>query len=334
MALASLSLGKRPLRRQLIRLVPYLVGSAILVILPPLLPSYFQVVIAKVLIFAVFAMSLDLLFGYAGLFAFGHAAFFGIGGYTAGLLSVRYGVDSFWVGAFSGILVAALLAAVFGLIALRVSGIYFLLVTFALGQLLVSAATKWRFLSTTGSTEGVINIPRPDLGFGEFSWSNISFYYLVFVVFIVCVFLLLRVVNSPFGRSLQGIRESELRMRALGYDVWLHKYIAFIVAAAFAGMAGVLIAYHDGFMVPASFGVFNSALALLMVIIGGVGTLYGPVIGAAALILIEVFASMYTPERWPLILGAAFVAAVMFARGGIIIYLNKLWQRVVVRWKL
>ena len=322
------------MRRQLIRAAPYVVGGMLLLILPVLLPNYFQIVATQVIIFALFAVSLDVIYGFTGLFSLGHAAFFGVGGYTAGLLMVRYGIESFWIGAPLGVLMAGLVAAGFGIVALRVSGVYFLLVTFALGQLLVSVATKWDFLSTApSSTEGVLGIYRPDIGLPGFTWSITGYYYFVCACFVLCFVILRRFVDSPFGHALQGIRESEARMRALGYDTWLHKYIAYIVAGLFAGLAGVLIAYHDGFMVPASFGVSNSALVLLMVIIGGAGTLYGPAIGAAVIILIEVAASMYAPERWPLFLGVAFVLAVMYARGGLVIYLGRLWSKVSVAWK-
>jgi branched-chain amino acid transport system permease protein len=334
MRVASSTLRRQQLPGQLLRLLPRLAGGGVLITLPLLLADYFQIVATKVLIFALLAMSLDVIYGYAGLFSLGHAAFFGVGGYAVGLLMVRYGVESFWLGAPLAVMMAALVAALFGLIALRVSGVYFLLVTFALGELLVSVATKWKFLSThPSSTEGVLTISPPDLGLVEFVWNAANFYYFVLAWFVISFFVLRQFVNSPFGHALQGIRESEPRMRALGYNTWFHKYVAFIVAGLFAGVAGVLNAYHDGFMVPASFGVTNSALALLIVIIGGPGTLYGPAIGAAVIILVELFASMYTPDRWPLILGAAFILAVMYARGGLVVPLGKLWRRALVAWK-
>jgi branched-chain amino acid transport system permease protein len=320
-------------RSQPVKFAPYFLGGLILAVIPPFLHSYYQIIMTKVLIFGLAAMSLDVAYGYTGLFSFGHGAFFGAAGYTTGLLMARYGIESFWIGAPLGILMATIVAALFGLIALRVSGVYFLLVTFALGQLLVSLGTKWRFLSTSTGTEGVIGILRPDLGIPGFRWTTTNFYYFVLIVFAICFYLLSRLISSPFGLALQGIRESEPRMRALGYNTWLCKYIAFIVAGLFAGVAGVLIAYQDGFMVPSSFGVNTSAIMMLMVIIGGVGTLYGPVIGAVIIIYVELFASMYTPERWPLILGAAYVLAVMYVRGGISVYLSRFWEKRVMTWK-
>ena len=324
---------QRTWRWQPVDFVPYLAAGAILVIVPLLLPSYYKIVMTKVLIFGIFGMSLDIAYGYTGLFSLGHAAFFGAGGYASGILMVRYGVESFWINAPFGILTAALVAALFGLIALRVSGVYFLLVTFALGQLLVSLAMKWQFLSTTTSTEGVLDIWPPYLGLPGFTWDFTNFYYFVLIIFVISFVILRRFISSPFGLALLGVRESEDRMRALGYNTWLYKYVAFIVAGLFAGVAGVLIAYHDGFMVPSSFGVATSALIMLMAIIGGVGTLYGPVIGVAVIVFVELFASMLTPERWPLILGGAFVLAVMCLRGGISVHLSGFWNKGVATWK-
>ena len=305
---------------------PYIIGGIIFLIIPIFLPMYVQSVMAKVLVFAIFAMSLDVIMGYTGLLSLGHAAFFGVGGYTAAILIKKCGISIFWVVAPLSILVAALFAAILGIIALRVSGIYFLLVTFALSMLLVSIASKWYWVH---GTDGLAGIVRPDLGLPWFTWNSTKFYYFVFLLFILCYFLMFRVVNSPFGRALQGIRESEPRMRALGYYTWLYKYIVFIIGGLFAGAAGVLFAYQSGVIGPWHLGVTVSTLAMLICIIGGLGTLWGPVVGALVIILVEYFSSIYVPERWPLILGAVFVIAVMFLRGGIAPHLAKLWKRIL-----
>ncbi len=173
---------------------------------------------SKVIIFAVFAMSLDIVMGYTGLLSLGHAAFFGVGGYTTAILMKKFDIMSFWIIAPSSILVAAIFAALLGLIALRVSGIYFLLVTFALSMLLVSLASKWYWVN---GTDGMAGILRPDIGLYRFRWNAIKFYYFTFFFFVICYFLMRCVVNSPFGYALKGIRESESRMRALGYNTWL-----------------------------------------------------------------------------------------------------------------
>jgi branched-chain amino acid transport system permease protein len=139
-------------------------------------------------------------------------------------------------------------------------------------------------------------------------------------------------MNSPFGYALRGIREGESRMQSLGYNTWLYKYIVFIITGAFAGVAGVLFVYYNRFIAPTHVAVGTSFLPMVMVIIGGSGTLLGPVIGAMVIVFVEYFASLFTPERWPLILGAVFVAAIMYARGGIDIHLSRLWKRLSYRY--
>ncbi len=316
----------QPRRDWLFSLGPYVIIAIILLALPPFLSNYHLSILTKVLIFAIFAISLDLILGYTGLLSLGHAAYLGIAGYTAGILMVRYGLDSFWVVMPLGILAAGIAAAIIGYIALRVSGVYFLLVTLAFGQLLSVVAIKWRGM--TGGTDGLFGISVPDLGLPGFAWTPSSFYYLVFIAFAVCFFLLSRITNSPFGRALVGIRENEARMQCLGYNTWAHKYIAFIIAGLFAGVAGVLFAPLYKIMVPAHLGLTTSAAVMLMVIIGSAGTLFGPVIGAALVVLLERIVSTYTPERWPLILGGIFVISVLFMRGGLGIYLSRFWRKV------
>ncbi len=313
-------------QRELLRFAPYIIGGLILIILPPLLPPYLQRIMTRILIIAIFGLSFDIVFGYTGLLSFGHAAYLGVAGYTVGILTVNYGIESFWLVAPASILMATLVAAIFGIVALRASGIYFLLVTFALGALLYSLSEKW--YSMTGGTYGLSGIPHPDLGLPWFTWSTINFYYFVLPFFVISFFLLYRLVKSPFGYALQGIREDEPRMRALGYNTWLYKYSAFVIGGLFAGVAGMLIAYFNSVMTTSYIGIITSALAWLIVIIGGPGTLFGPVIGSGVIVSVEFSASVFTPERWPLILGAMFVIAVMFLRGGIYPHLVNLWRKV------
>ena len=315
-----------PRQGRLFRALPYAGAAFILAVLPLLLSQYLQSMMTKFFIFAIFAMSLDLIFGYVGLISMGHAAFFGIAGYTCGILIVRYGIESFWIAAPCGILMAGLLAAVFGIFAFRVSGIYFLLVTFSLGELLFSAATKW--YSMTGGSYGLAGIPPPNLGLTWLVWNATSFYYFAFIALILCFFLLHQLIHSPFGHALQGIREHEARMECLGYDVWVYKYVAFIVSALFAGVAGVLFGHFNGLMAPMHLGIAISALAMLMVIIGSAGTLFGSIIGAGVIIFVEHYAGILTPERWPLIIGAVFIISVLYFRAGIGVYLSKIWKRL------
>lgn len=284
----------------------------------------------KVFVFAIFAMSLNLIWGYTGLISLGHAAYFGVAGYTVGILILRYGIESFWLVAPAGILMATLMAAIFGVFVLRVSGIYFLLVTLAFGELLYSVAIKWR--AVTGGSDGLPGIPLPQVGFPLLSMNATYFCYFVLLAFVISFFLLYRIINSPFGQALQGIRESEARMRSLGYNTWLFKYVAFVIAGLFAGVAGVLFVYSHGMIAPVHLSATTSTIVVLVVVIGSSRVIFGPAIGAGVVVLLEYFASIYSPERWPLILGGVFVISVMFLRGGVSIYLLKAWKKVRQRY--
>jgi len=295
-------------------------------VLIPLASTYIKYLAAKMLIYALFAMSLNLLFGYTGLFPLGHAAFLGLGGYCAGILVIVLGIRSFWLVAPISILITAFVAAIFGIISLQTKGLLFSFITMALGQLLVNVAVKWR--SVTGGSNGLIGIPLPHLGIPGVTMNQTSFYFLVLIIFVVCFILIYRLVHSPFGIALQGIRDEEGRLSHLGYNTWLYKMLIFIIAGAFAGTAGVLFGSCNGIMDPSSLGVTTSVMAVLMVIIGGSRTVYGPMIGAAVITILENLSSVYAPERWPLILGCIFVVTVMFFRGGISTHLIGLWTRL------
>lgn len=311
---------------------PYLGCMIILLALPPFLSSYFLSMITKVLIFGIFCLSLDLILGYTGLLSLGHAAFMGTAGYAAGILMVHFGVWNFWALISIAVLAAGLMAAIIGFMVLRVTGVYFLLLTLAFGQLLSVVAIRWK--SITGGTNGLIGIDYPYMGIESFSWSSLSFYYLVFICFVVCYYILKRIVESSFGRSLVGIRENEARMQALGFNTWAHKYTAFIISGLFAGVSGALFAFFYGIMVPDHLALTTSASGMLMVVIGGPGTLFGPVIGSLIIILLEHYASIYSPERWPLILGCVFVICVIFLRGGMAKYLTSFWKKLeAMIWK-
>jgi branched-chain amino acid transport system permease protein len=319
--------GIRRKQNQWIYFAPHLTFALVLVFLPPFLSSYIQGVMTRFLIFALFSVGYNLVFGYLGLPSLGHAAYFGTGGYVVAVLKLHYGIDLFWVSAPLGILTTTLVAAIFGIIALRVSGLYFLLVTFALGQLLYSIAWNVKWLNSPGM-QGVAGLSFPTFGIGGTILNSIYFYYFVLIITVICILLLRKIVNSPFGHALVGIREGEGRMRALGYNTWLYKYLAFIISGAFSGIAGILFAYYNYMIDPNHLGVGTSFLPMCMAIIGGMGLLLGPVLGAAVIIFVELIASILTPDRWPLILGGLFVLTIMFAREGLIVYLEKLWNKV------
>jgi len=319
-------------RSQIAQWAPYVITGIALVALTPFISDYFKYLITKILIYAVFAMSHNLLYGYSGLFTLGHAAFFGVGGYTAGILIIRYDIHSFWLVLPASILMVLLVAAVFGVIALQAKGLFFLFITLALGQLCENVATKWRTM--TGGSNGLVGIPYPDLGLPGLTMNPSYFYILVICVFIVSCFLLYRLTHSPFGEALKGIRDDEGRMAHLGYNTWLHKYLVFIIGGMFAGMAGVLFGHLNGIIIPAHLGISTSTMAMLMVIIGGSANVFGPAVGAAAVTILELVSSIYVPERWPLILGSAFVFVVLLLRGGITPHLVRLLSRFkVFIWK-
>jgi branched-chain amino acid transport system permease protein len=325
--------GARPLRleRSLGRLPVFAVAVVALGVIPLFLPPYLQSLMTKIVIYALFAIGLDLIYGYAGLPSLGHAAYFGVGAYTVGVLMVRLGVTSFWITAPAVLLISALAAAVLGLVALRVKGTYFLLVTFALGQLLFSVAFKAPWLSSFG-VEGLAGLSKPNFGVENLRLDSGGFYYFTLAFLVLGVLALRRLASSPFGLALQGIRQHELRMKALGYNVWLFKYLAFVIAGVVAGVAGMLFAYHRGIVLAGYFDVSYSALAFLIVIIGGAGTIYGPIFGAMLIGLLEYYASALTPERWPLLLGAVFVLSGMFGRGGVGRRLIGFWERMTRSW--
>lgn len=313
-------------RRTRMLVAAYIIFAIIILILPLFISAYFQNIVMEIFIFSIFALSLNILWGYTGLPSLGHAAYFGVGGYTVGILMVNYGINNFWITGISGIFLATLVAAILGIPALRMAGAYFLLVTLAMGQLLYSVASKWRTM-TAGDT-GLGGITFPNLHLPWFTLNSHSFYYLVFVVFIICAFLIYRIIKSPLGEALQGIRENEPRMRALGYNTWLYKYIAFIIGGLFAGVAGIFFAPFNGLMSPTHLAIATSTLVMLMVVVGSPSKPFGPVLGAAVVVILEHIAMIYVPDRWPLIFGAVFVLSVMFLREGLSVYLLKLFKKV------
>jgi branched-chain amino acid transport system permease protein len=288
-------------------------GVIVLVTLPLILPPYYVGLVVKMMVFALFAMSLDLLLGYAGMPSLGHAAYFGMAAYTTGLLALKAGW-SVWLALPAGIAMAALTSIVFGLLALRTRGSYFLMITLALSQVLWGIAFGWR--SLTGGDDGLPEVPRPNLSLPWSMSDNTPFYYFVLLFFVVGTMVLVRIVASPFGYVLRGIRESETRMLVLGYNVWRYKLVAFVVAAAFAGLAGCLYVYFNRFVSPDYVHVVRSAEVLLMVILGGAGTLIGPAVGATLIVLLENLISTYT-ERWVTVLGIIYVLVALLAPNGI-----------------
>jgi branched-chain amino acid transport system permease protein len=294
-----------------IRLVAFAVVVVALALFPLGAGNYPVKLLQEILIWGIFAMSLDLLMGYAGMVSFGHSAFFGIGGYVAALaLTKSPGLVSALV---LPALAAGLAALVIGFFSIRVSGVYFIMLTLAFSQMFHAYTFQVAWL---GAEDGLVGIPRPTVpGWDIASPRGFHGYLLTLVVLVTLA--LWRVVRSPFGRVLRGIHENEGRMEALGYAVDRYKLLAFVIAGVIAGVAGALYAQFNGSITPDAFFWKTSGEALLMVIIGGTGTLGGAVLGAAAFILLQSLVSTYT-ERWMLILGVTFILFVLFAPGGIV----------------
>jgi branched-chain amino acid transport system permease protein len=280
----------------------------------PLLSAYHVGLLTQVLIYALFAMSLDVLVGFGGMPSLGHSAFFGMGAYAAALLTLHV-THSFWLCMLAGIGSSLLVGALFGLLTIRTGGSSFLMITLALSQILWGVAFKWR--SVTGGEDGLSGIVKPELGIPWDLTSAHSYFFLVAVAFALTGLLLVLFVQSPFGLSLQGVRESESRMQALGYNVWLHKYLGYIFASGVAGFSGVLFVYYNSFVSPNYLGIAFSAKALLMVILGGAGTLVGAILGSGVVVLLENVMSDFT-QRWMMIIGAIYVLVVLFFPKGIL----------------
>jgi branched-chain amino acid transport system permease protein len=295
----------------IVRAGAFAVLAAALAVFPLFAGPYPVKLLQEILVFGIFAMSLDLLMGYAGMVSFGHSAFFGIGAYAAALALVQ------WPGLTAALLLpaaaAALGALVIGFFSIRVSGVYFIMLTLAFSQMFYAVAFQNAFF---GAEDGLVGVPRPPvLGLSIASLGRFHV-YLVVIALALTLFLW-RVTRSPFGHVLRGIHENEGRMQALGYGVNRYKLLAFVIAGTVAGLAGSLYTQFQGSISPDAFLWTTSGQALLMVIIGGTGTLGGAFLGAAAFILLQSLVSSYT-ERWMLILGLTFVLLVLFAPGGIV----------------
>jgi branched-chain amino acid transport system permease protein len=282
----------------------------------PYANSFVILLITRALVLGILAMSLDILLGFTGLPSLGQAAYLGVGAYLTAILATKYGFGlgwGFWLVVVLGILIGAVTAAFFGLFAIRAGGVYFLMITLALGQCVWGLAYRWN--SLTGGDNG-LNLPgRPELGIIQLS-NDLTYFYVVFGFFAATLGILYVLVKSPFGRSLEGIRERELRMRILGYNTWLHKYIAFIIAGGFGGLAGVLWAHANGHVSPEDVVLTTSVDALLMVVLGGSGTLIGGAIGAGVVVFVREYLSTLVPW-WQYVLGGLYVLAILYLPGGL-----------------
>ena len=293
--------------------------AGLLLVLPLFAGDFYINLASQILIAAIFALSLNLLVGYGGMTSLGHASFLGVAAYASALLTSRYGLGH-GPAAIVSIAGTTLMAAFFGLIALRATGLGFLMITLALSQVLWGLA--YRMSNVTNGDNGVSGLSRP-APFGIPLDSAASFYWFSLIVFTVAFFMMAIFVSSSFGSSLKGVRDQPRRMAALGFNPWMIRWITFIYAGFWGGISGLLYVYYNKYIHPTSLSTTSSAEALLSVIAGGSGTLGGPVVGATLVLLLKNYASAYV-ERWNMLLGLVFLFIVLAMPNGIIPGLRKL----------
>jgi branched-chain amino acid transport system permease protein len=287
-----------------------------LAIVPPLAAAtgatFYIDVFTRIMIFGIAALSLDLILGYGGMVSFGHAAYLGIGAYAVGILAF-YGVDDGFLQFGAAILASAVAALFIGFVSLRTSGVYFIMITLAFAQMIYFLSVS---LNTYGGDNG-LNIDRHSdfAGLVDLDHANIL-YYLVFAILMLFLFIGGRLVNSRFGMVVRGARSNERRMAAIGFPLLRYKLTVFVIAGAMCGVAGALLANQELFVAPAVMQWTRSGEILMMVILGGMGTLIGPIVGAVAFLALETVLSDLT-EHWQVIMGPVLVLVVLFARGGI-----------------
>jgi branched-chain amino acid transport system permease protein len=304
------------------RKLPWLLVIVALMAWPFAVGEFYVNLVSQIFIAAIFAASLNLLVGYGGLPSLGHASFLGMAAYFSALLSLRLGLDHS-LSAPLALAGTTLMAGLFGLIALRATGLGFLMLTLALSQVLWGTANRW--VALTEGDNGLRGLTRPQV-FGLNLDDSTMFYFFALLVAAFSFWMIARLVASPFGAALQGTRDQARRMSALGHNVWLIRWVAFVYAGFWGGVSGLLFVYYHKYIHPASLSLTNSAEAMLSVIAGGAGTLAGPAIGAAIILLLKNYVSAYV-ERWNMLLGFVFVAIVVFMPDGLVPGLKRLWAR-------
>ena len=305
-------------------------GLAIALVLLITLPvwvgnTYYINIASQILLWSILALSLNVLVGWAGLTSLGHAGLFAMAGYTAAMLLDR-GYGHFTADGLA-IVVTLATTAVFAVLGLRATGIGFLMITLAIGQILWGIAYRW--VSLTNGDNG-INVSTRPAPFGLALTSAPAFYLAVLAVFLIALATMAKFTRSPFGAALRGTRDQSRRMTALGYNVWLIRFHAILFSGFWSGVAGLLFIYYNQFIGPQVVALTTSAEALLMVISGGSGTLLGPVVGAAIVVVMKNVVSAYI-ERWNLVLGVIFILIISFMPEGLVPGSVRLWRAGVRR---
>lgn len=281
----------------------------------PLVGGYTGLAIEMV-IFAIFALGFDLLLGYTGILSFGQAAYFGVAGYSMGIICIHFKTPVL-LGMLAGIAIGTLAALLIGLLIIRKTGIYFAMLTIAFGQMFFFLASRWK--TVTGGEDGLTGIPRGVISLGVFDWNlkgDLSFFYFVFVFFIAATLIKYWLIESHFGQVLKTIRENEKRAQVVGYNVRRYKLYSFIISGIFASVAGTLYAMFLRYMFPQTLDWVRSGNVVIMALVGGLGTLIGPILGAGVVTYLMNFISYYT-KYWQFFVGAIFIIFILFLPRGI-----------------
>jgi len=288
--------------------------------LPWIAGEFYVNLASQVLIAAIFAASINLLLGYGGLPTLGHASYVGVAAYVSAWLYLKLGLGH-WLTAPIALAATTLMACLFGLIALRATGLGFLMLTLALSQVLWGTAYRW--VSVTDGDNGLRGLTRP-APFGISLDDSTAFYYFALIVTALSIWLMARFVDSPFGAALRGTRDQPRRMAALGHNVATIRWLTFIYAGFWGAVSGLLFVYYHKYIHPISLSLQSSAEGLLAVIAGGSGTLAGPIVGAAIVVILKNYVSAYI-ERWNMLLGFVFVLIVVFMPEGLVPGLRRWW---------
>ena len=289
-----------------------------LTIFPVFGDEFYQELVTHLMIMGIFAMSLDLLIGFTGLVSFGHAAFFGLSGYMLAIITPETEPVSIWIALPFCLLVTGVAALVIGWFSVRTSGIYFIMITLAFAQMFYYYFNENQHL---GGSDGIFIFHKPAIFIGDFQLLDLnnpqSFYYFVLVSLIVSYLILSVILQAPFGQVIRGIHANETRTRALGFNTHRYKLISFVIAGTLAGFAGFLEANAGGIISPAHLGWHESGTIMMVVILGGMGTLYGPVLGAFAMGFLQDYFQEIWSAHWLLLFGIFIIVVVLFLPTGI-----------------
>ena len=310
MTTLPIALARRPDWLALATRHRVLIATLFLLVFPVLMP--FKAIAVNILIYGLFALGFNMLYGYLGLLSFGHAALFGGGAYACGIVMVRFGLP-WWVGIVMAVLGGALLAAIMGALAVRTRGIYFAMVTLALSQCVYYLA--YQAVGLTGGENGLRGVDVARIGPLDFL-DPLTRYYVVVVFVVAALVVLSRILASPFGAAMEALRENEARARACGFDIRATRWLAFVLSGGFCGLAGALQSLHLGIVPIETLSIQTSGTVVMMALLGGFGTFFGPFVGAGVFLLLQNLVSLYT-VHWQMVVGIVFIACVLFFPLGI-----------------